>query len=205
MIQLFIDNLNLVTKIVKKMNYGYADEDDLVQAGLMGLYLASERYNESFQVTFPVFAKHYIIGEIKSELRSNNCIRLSKEIIRIIKAMRENENCSIDELARKLNTKKDNILLALNYKDRVLTLNEEELSEELRNRIILNVNNNIVTLDDVKKSLKGDMYDIIYNKYFLGSTQAELAEYLESSQSEVSRMEKKALSILKNYCLNKGI
>ena len=203
MIQLFLDNLDLVRKIVNKMNYGYADDDDLIQAGLMGLYLASQRFNESFGVTFPVFAKHYIVGEIKSELRGKNCIRLSKEIIRIIKEIKNYEKCSIEEIAFRLDTKKDSVLLALSYKDKILSLDEEELSDQLRNRILINVKNNVVTLDDVKNALKGEMYEIVYNRYFLGSTQAEMAEYLELSQSKISRMEKKALSILKKYCLNK--
>ena len=43
---LFDNNINLVNKIVNKMNYGYVDKDDLTQAGLIGLYKATLKYKK---------------------------------------------------------------------------------------------------------------------------------------------------------------
>src|SRR5690606_6137218 len=95
---LFNDNIDLVKKIVNKMNYGYVSKDDLMQAGLMGLFQATKNFKESENVKFNTYATYYIIGEIKKELRNNKLIRLNKQMYKIIRIIKENEELSIDEI-----------------------------------------------------------------------------------------------------------
>ena len=47
----------------------HADLDDLVHAGILGLFDAASKYNPHQQVTFPSYAKHRIKGAILDSLR----------------------------------------------------------------------------------------------------------------------------------------
>ena len=77
--ELFDNNIGLVYNIANKMNYGYIDKDDLIQAGLSGLYEASSKYDNKINNNFASFASIFIISAIKKEMRENNLIVLSKE------------------------------------------------------------------------------------------------------------------------------
>lgn len=206
--KLFYDNIEIVNKIVNRMHYNFVEKDDLVQAGLIGLNMASKKYNSNNGASFASFATFYIIGEIKKEMRNNSFIHLSKEMFKIIKVLNKNDDKSIDEIAKELNTSKENVILALNYKEKVISLNKENDDNELLDFVSSNENDNNdkkqVTLHDIKKCLDGELYNIIYSRYFLKMTQYELACSLNKSQSKISRLEKKALKKLKKNYLEKS-
>ena len=85
---LFYDNVNLVFRIVNRLNYNFHDKDDLIQAGLMGLNQASIHFDPTKNASFPTYATYYIIGEIKKEIRNNRPIKLSKDIYRTLKKLK---------------------------------------------------------------------------------------------------------------------
>jgi len=62
---LFYKYVDLVFKIVKRMNFTSCDREDLIQAGLMGLHQATKKYDPSRNVKFSTYATYYIVGEIK--------------------------------------------------------------------------------------------------------------------------------------------
>lgn len=63
----------LVYKIARRFCTNNADYEDLVQAGLMGLFKASKRFDITKGVKFTTFATYFIIGAIKDELKKQ-CI-----------------------------------------------------------------------------------------------------------------------------------
>lgn len=63
----------LVYKIARRFCTNHTDYEDLVQAGLMGLFKATKRFDITKGVKFTTFATYYIIGAIKDELRKQ-CI-----------------------------------------------------------------------------------------------------------------------------------
>ena len=63
-----------IKSIVNKYNVSKFDKDDLYQAGLIGLFKAIKRYDESFNVKLSTFAFKYIIGEINKEYAKLNLI-----------------------------------------------------------------------------------------------------------------------------------
>lgn len=195
---LFLNNVDFVKKIVKKMDYGYVDKDDLYQAGLIGLYKSTLKYNVNLNDDFLSFASIYIINEIKNELRNNKLIKLNKKIIKIKKYLKDNNanNNSIDEIANIFNVSKEIIILSYNYMNDIGSLNDLQENEELINLISDNNCNDslyqyyIEKLDYLSK-------EIIILKYYKNYTQAEIAKILNCSQSTVSRIEKNALSIIR--------
>ena len=67
---LFDDHVYLVYKIVNKMDYGYVDKEDLLQAGLIGLFKATKKFNKNINNNFISFSSIYIISEIKNILQA---------------------------------------------------------------------------------------------------------------------------------------
>jgi RNA polymerase sigma factor for flagellar operon FliA len=70
--QLIIDHLPLVTAIaahIQKSVPVHIELDDLVHAGIMGLFEAATKYRADKKVAFPTYAKHRIRGAILDGLR----------------------------------------------------------------------------------------------------------------------------------------
>jgi RNA polymerase sigma factor for flagellar operon FliA len=70
--ELVLKHLPLVRSIAIRVYENlpvHVDVDDLVHAGIMGLFDAAAKYNESKQVTFHAYAKHRIKGAILDSLR----------------------------------------------------------------------------------------------------------------------------------------
>ena len=67
-----LEHLHLVKTIassIRKTIPVHVDFDDLVQAGVMGLVDAANKYNEQKQACFPTYAKHRIRGAVLDSLR----------------------------------------------------------------------------------------------------------------------------------------
>lgn len=197
--KLFYDNISIVKKIVKRMNYGYVDEDDLMQAGLIGLNLATQKFRKENGASFTTFATYYIIGEIKKEIRNNRAIHLSRKMYKIITDLKQSMNESLEEISLRLKTSKENILLAMNYKEHIVSLNKENDEEGELLDLIKSNDDSKIKLNDIKECLDEKMYFIIYHKYFLKESQQEIANLLNLNQSKVSRIEKRAIEKIKKY------
>lgn len=199
---LFLDNINLVNKIVNKMSYGYIDKDDMKQAGLIGLYKATKHYNELINDNFNQYASIYIINEIKNELRTNKLIILNKNILKVKKYIKTNNISykTIDDIALELNVSKDVVYYGIDYLNDISSLNEKVEDDELidfvseTNNNYNDYNNLYYYVDQLETMCK----DVIILKYYKNYTQAEIAKELNCSQSTVSRLEKNALKIIKS-------
>jgi RNA polymerase sigma factor for flagellar operon FliA len=70
--QIVLDHLSLVKAIAIRVHESlpvHVDLDDLVHAGVLGLFDAVEKYDDAKNVTFPSYAKHRIKGAILDSLR----------------------------------------------------------------------------------------------------------------------------------------
>ena len=188
----------LVYKIVNRMNYGYVDKEDLIQAGMIGLFNAISKYDNS-KNSFINYASIYIISAIKEELRNNKLIVLNKEIISIIRKIKQLDKFSIDEVSTMLNVSKDKVFLAYLYKDRLVSLDKDNENEDPYLDIIED-RKPIRYIEYINKLSKKDRI-LIYDKYFYNLSQKEISEKFNISQSSISRMESKALRKLKNIIL----
>jgi RNA polymerase sigma factor for flagellar operon FliA len=69
---LILNHLSLVTAIATRLQETlpvHVDLDDLIHAGVMGLFDAADKYDSAKQVAFPAYAKHRIKGAILDSLR----------------------------------------------------------------------------------------------------------------------------------------
>ena len=70
--ELILDHLPLVTAIAVRVHENlpvHVELDDLVHAGVMGLFDAATKYDANKMVAFPAYAKHRIKGAILDSLR----------------------------------------------------------------------------------------------------------------------------------------
>src|ERR1051326_8439990 len=70
--QIVLENLGLVRAIAIRVHENlpvHVDLDDLVHAGVMGLFDAVDKYDGTKNVTFQNYAKHRIKGAILDDLR----------------------------------------------------------------------------------------------------------------------------------------
>src|SRR5690242_13172268 len=70
--ELTLQHLPLVTAIAARIRESlpvHVDLDDLIHAGVLGLFDAANKYDSDKQVAFPAYAKHRIRGAILDSLR----------------------------------------------------------------------------------------------------------------------------------------
>lgn len=187
----------LVYKIVNRMDYGYVDREDLIQAGLMGLYYAINNYNQNAQTNFVSYASIYIISEIKKELRNNKLIILNKDMIKLMKKLSDCSNQSFEQIAQLNNTTKENVFLAYIYKEKIIHLDKQDDEENSLLDIIPSKDTRSAIIEGIHK-LDDDEQKVIIEKYFKNASQSDIAKFFHKSQSYVSRLEAKALKNLKH-------
>jgi RNA polymerase sigma factor for flagellar operon FliA len=98
--ELILQHLPLVTAIAVRVHGSlpvHVEIDDLIHAGVMGLFDAATKYEENKMVAFPAYAKHRIKGAILDSLRQSDCA--SRDLRRRLKQL---ETATLD-LTEKLN------------------------------------------------------------------------------------------------------
>ncbi|HHV99683.1 MAG TPA: RNA polymerase sporulation sigma factor SigF [Clostridiaceae bacterium] len=208
------NNLGLVWSIVRRFqNRGY-EVDDLFQIGSIGLIKAINKFDPSFEVKFSTYAVPMIIGEIKRFIRDDGIIKVSRSLkelsvkVRITKEVMSKElgrEPSINEMAERLNVTPEDIVVAMEagYSPESLynTLGEGDSSQVM---LIDKVDGSSgmsesdlidrIDLQQVIDTLKPRERQIIILRYFKEKTQVQIAKLLGISQVQVSRIEKKILS-----------
>lgn len=216
---LISSNLGLVRSVVSRfLNIGY-DREDLFQLGSIGLIKSIYKFDPKFNVKFSTYAVPMILGEIKRYLRDDGMIKVSRSLKQIaVKAKMESEALtkklgrepSIEELAKAIDVEKEDLVMAMEANFNVEYL-QGVIHEEERPPICLidkismkgeseeeKVVDNIL-LKDILGRLDKRERQIIVLRYFEDMTQSEIGEMLNISQVQVSRIEKKVLSKLKEY------
>lgn len=213
------NNLGLVRSVVTKfLNIGY-DRDDLFQLGSIGLIKSIYKFDPKFNVKFSTYAVPMILGEIKRYLRDDGMVKVSRSLKQIaVKAKTTSEiltkklgrEPNVEELSHELGIEKEELVMALESNSSVEYLNgvihEEEGSPIcLIDKISMKGSNeeekvvdNLLIKEMLGKLEKRER-QIIMLRYFEDRTQSEIGEFLNISQVQVSRIEKKVLSKLKSY------
>jgi DNA-directed RNA polymerase specialized sigma subunit len=97
---LIVEHLQLVTAIAVRVHQTlpvHVELDDLIHAGVMGLFDAATKYEEGKMVAFPAYAKHRIKGAILDTLRQLDCA--SRDLRRRHRQM----ELAIQDLTKRLN------------------------------------------------------------------------------------------------------
>ena len=211
-------NLRLVLSVIKRFSGNAENADDLFQIGCIGLMKAIDNFDTTLNVKFSTYAVPMIIGEIRRFLRDNNTIRVSRSLKDIAyKAIYAKENFTkknlreptILEISQEIGIPKEDIVYALDAIQNPMSLYEPVYTEggdtlyvmdqvsDKKNREELWVEQ--LSLSDALKKLNPREHEIIVLRFFEGKTQMEVADMIGISQAQVSRLEKNALKIMRNY------
>ena len=210
-------NLRLVLSIIQRFSSRKENMDDLFQVGCIGLIKAIDNFNVDLDVRFSTYAVPMIIGEIRRYLRDNNSIRVSRSVrdlaYRALQAREELtresfQEPSVEQIALKLNEKKEAVVSALEAISEPVSLYEPVFNDSGDSLYIMDQIRDTssddelwiedIALREALKTLNEREKKIIDLRFFAGKTQSEIANEIGISQAQVSRLEKNVISRIKD-------
>ena len=215
-------NLRLVLSVIKRFASSNENADDLFQIGCVGLMKAVDNFDPDREVKFSTYAVPMIIGEIRRYLRDNNSIRVSRSLrdtaYKAIYAKegylkRNMKEPTVQEIAEEIGIAKEDIVFALDAIQAPVSLYEPVYSDGGDTLYVMdqvsdkkNREENWIeelSLEAAMERLNERERYIIRLRFFEGKTQMEVAEQIAISQAQVSRLEKNALKVMRQYLLGK--
>ena len=208
-------NLRLVLSVLQHFIGRGENPDDLFQVGVIGLIKAIDNFDVSHNVRFSTYAVPMISGELRRYLRDNNPIRVSRSLKDLAyRAMQAKElltkdnqkEPTIDEIAKMINTKRSDVVLALESISDPISLYEPVYSDSGDTLYVLDQVGDKsddenwldeISLKEAINLLLPREKKILYLRFFKGKTQVEVAQSIGISQAQVSRLEKGALDRIK--------
>ena len=207
-------NTPLIKSIVKRYLNKGVEYEDLFQLGALGFVKAITNYDASYNVKFTTYAVPMIAGEIKRFMRDDGSIKVSRSIKQIavqIKnyvleySAKHNISPTVEQIAKEFNLENIDVVFALDANTSPMSLNEQigegDDSGTMLDKIsddfsVENYINKLAIREQIAK-LNAKEKQIIIMRYYLDKTQSEIAKELGVSQVQVSRIENKIISELK--------
>lgn len=211
--RLITENSGLIWSVARRFLGRGTEADDLYQLGCLGFLKAVEGFDTEYGTQFSTYAVPKIAGEIRRFLRDDGAVKVSRSIKEQavnIRTMRNQLTTALGreptllEISRQTGLTPEEIALAENATaatesihrqtgedgfslENILTDTESE--ENLVEKISLR--QAIETLPEREKN-------VIKLRYYHGLTQDRVSKVLGVSQVQVSRIEKKAIAMLRD-------
>lgn len=209
---LILENNGLIWSIVRRYIGRGIDSDDLYQLGSLGFIKAIRGFDINYGTQFSTYAVPKISGEIRRFIRDDGMIKVSRSIkdmsYKIFKAREELEKklgrdpyiseiseftgFDISEIATCENAMSHTDSLQREVTPDGLTLETTLGNDGIEEEIALSV-----TIKEAIKKLPPREAEVIYLRFFKGLTQDKISKIMSISQVQVSRIEKKALILLR--------
>ena len=215
---LVMNNLKLVLSILKKYQNKCDNMDDIFQIGVVGLIKAIDNFDLNYNVKFSTYAVFMIEGEIKRYLRDNTQIRVSrglKELSYRIINYRENylskhfKYPSNEMVCKAFKISEYELYMVLSSLNEVGSIFEPifndsgdpiYLLDQLEDKASMDLNE-LINLRDAINKIKDREKTVLLKRYVDGLSQSEIANILNISQAQVSRIENSALNSVKKLIL----
>ena len=209
-------NLRLVLSVVQRFANRNENMDDLFQVGIIGLIKAIDNFRLDLNVRLSTYVVPMCIGEIRRYLRDDSPVRVSRSMrdtayrAMQVKERLTNENGKepdIEEIAKALNMKKSEVVLALEAIVDPVSLYEPVYSDGGDTIYVMDQVGDSssdtdwldeIALKDELKNLNKRENRILYMRFMQGKTQMETAEEIGISQAQVSRIEKNVINRIKS-------
>lgn len=209
-------NMRLVLSIVQRFREN-GNSDDLFQVGCVGLLKAIDNFDITVGVMFSTYAVPMIIGEIRRFLRDSSSIKVARHLRDIAykaldvreKLLRDGKEGTVIEVSNELMIPEREVVEALDAVSDPISLEtrvwgEGEDTLLLMEQIADNTaseeiwTENFTLLDGMKRLTERER-KVLNLRYFDGKTQTEISSMLNISQAQVSRLEKSAITKLREY------
>ena len=210
--ELIAGNLRLVLSVIQRFANRGENADDLFQVGCIGLIKAIDNFNTDLDVKFSTYGVPMIVGEIRRYLRDNSTMRVSRSMrdtaYKVLQAKesymaQHQKEPTVDEIAKLLDIKREDVVLALDAILEPVSLYEPVYSDSgdticVMDQVKDNKNNDEMWVERIAlKEAVGHLTErerkILAMRFFQGKTQMEVSAEIGISQAQVSRLEKNAL------------
>lgn len=192
------------------------EREDLVQVASLALLHAIDRFEPQRGMKFTTFAVPTIAGEVRNHLRDKaRMVRLprrtSELLVRLLAAQerffQENgREATVAELAVLLEAPEDAVLQALEMRSGAIMLSLDAQQEEDGPTLAEQLGEEEGAFDRLEetdavqsllRSLPQQLSSVLRIRYLEGKSQRETAASLGVSQMQVSRLERKAIALLR--------
>jgi len=208
------ENSGLIWSVARRFIGRGAESDDLYQLGCLGFLKAVDGFDLAFGTQFSTYAVPKIAGEIRRFLRDDGAVKVSRGIkeraatIKIVRSQLINalgREPTVQEIAEQTGFTPEDIALAETATASIESIQQEtgEDGFTLEN-ILTDTESEEALLEKISLRQAIDKLPeresaVIRLRYFHGLTQERVSKILQVSQVQVSRIEKKALSMLKDF------
>ena len=206
--ELIKENLPLIKHIAQ--NFYNVSDEDLLQAGAMGILKAYKKYRQNGTTKFSTYAYDYIFGEMYDFVMKDRKIKVNKEILRLAKkieiaknalSLKMNRTPTYEEVASFLELSPLQVREAILATKEFVSLDGQKEEERSLYETIPSLENvsldDKIALQDGINELSENEKSIIRYRYFDDLSQSETAKRLGMTQVMVSRYEKKSLERLR--------
>ena len=206
------ENSGLIWSVARRFLGRGTEGDDLYQLGCLGFLKAVAGFDLEYGTQFSTYAVPKISGEIRRFLRDDGAVKVSRTIkeqaasIRLARSQLTNtlgHDPTISEIAEKTGFSAEEIALAETATAATESIQREagedgfSLEDVLTDTQTEDVLVEKISLRQAISELPERERTVIQLRYFHGLTQERIAKVLQVSQVQISRIEKKALSNLK--------
>ena len=215
--QMLLDNSGLIWSVVRRFLGRGVEADDLYQLGCLGFLKAIDGFDLEFGTRFSTYAVPKIAGEIRRFLRDDGSVKVSRTLKEQASQIKTARNTLTQTLGREPQLSELSELTGLAPEEiaaaELAVMPTDSLQRpasedgcsleqllpgvEIEEQII-----ETVSLRDAVSSLEPRQRAVIRMRYYRGMTQEKTASVLGISQVQVSRIERKSLTLLRDMLNN---
>ena len=214
--QLVQDNAGLIWSVARRFIGRGTEVDDLYQLGCLGFLKAVDGFDLEYGTQFSTYAVPKIAGEIRRFLRDDGAVKVSRTIkeqattIRTAKSVLTaslGREPTITEIAEKTGFTPEEIAVAETATAATESIQRETGEDGFSLENILTDTESeerMVEKISLRQAIDrlGEREALVIRlRYFHGLTQERVSKVLQVSQVQVSRIEKKALNILRQLMM----
>ena len=205
------ENSPLVKSVIKRFKGKGIEYDDLYQLGCVGFLKAIKNFNTDFNVKFSTYVVPMVIGEIKRFMRDDGEIKVSRAIKSLnLKISKFIENFlkehmrkpTTKEIAKEFNIDESEVIFTMDSEKMPISMfatydDDSNKGQYLIDRFMQTGDNeevlDSISLKEALSSLDERDKKIVLLRFFRDKTQSEIANVLNISQVQVSRLECKII------------
>ena len=210
------ENSGLIWSVARRFMGRGTESEDLYQLGCLGFLKAVDGFDLNFGTQFSTYAVPKIAGEIRRFLRDDGAVKVSRSIKEQASVIRTARNSlttalgrepTIQEISRQTGLSPEEIALAETATAATESIQRESGEEGFSLEDVLTDTESEermvekIALRQAIDRLPERESMVIKLRYFHGLTQERVSRVLDVSQVQVSRIEKKAIALLRERML----
>ncbi|NLG32066.1 MAG: SigB/SigF/SigG family RNA polymerase sigma factor [Syntrophomonadaceae bacterium] len=214
--KVYENNVGLIYMVLERFKNTSYEYEDLFQVGSIGLLKAIDKFDFSFKVRFSTYAVPMIIGEIKKFLRDDGMVKVQRGVKEVYAKIRWAQDKLrgelgreplVSEIAELIGIEKEEVVVAIEACRSPAYIQDVFPGEEKEHLSLLDKLTNDdadvsmlekIALREALRKLNSREREVILRRFFKDDTQSSIALDLGVSQVQVSRIEKSAISKLKD-------